>query len=83
MRVAYFFSESRISRNKTTSSGVGAGAAGGASFFRRFICLTIMKTEGQIAQRWSGRAYAGLEEPLRVKALRVGPVSRVVLRQVD
>ncbi len=44
--VGYFFSESRISRNSTMSSGVGAGAAGagvGSDRFRRLICFTIMK----------------------------------------
>jgi len=37
------FSASRISRSKTTSSGGAVGAGGGASFFSRLICLTIMK----------------------------------------
>ena len=37
-----FFSESRISRNRATSSG-GAGGAGGVSWRRRLICRTIRK----------------------------------------
>ena len=41
--VSYFFSESRISRSSNTSSAVGAGAGGGASFFSWLICLTMMK----------------------------------------
>ena len=41
-RVCHFLSESRISRNSTTSSG-GVGGALGSSRFNRLICFTIKK----------------------------------------
>ena len=66
---AYFLSASRISRSKSTSSGVASGAAAvaGADFFKRLICRTMKKMMNAKMMKFSRIGSPGrLDEALSV-----------------